>query len=269
MKRSLSLALTWALTVTVISPFLIQAQEPKQPTPAQQSTASPLTNKDVVEMLKSGLSADIVIAKIRTSQNNFDTSPAALSDLKAGNVPEAVILEMVKGPVETQTASTPANEVTVTVPDGTEIEIQLTNNASGEELKVGDVVDFTLVRPVLVNGVTVFEKDATARARITTAKRAGHWGKAGKLEWAMQDVMSVDGNRVSSRFTQRQVGDSKGGTVAVAAVATTVLLGPLGLLWGLKKGKPSIIAAGNRYSVFVNGDTKIKGKASAEALKAQ
>ena len=136
MKRSLSLVLTWALTVTVISPFLIQAQEPKQPTPAQQSTAIPLTNKDVVEMLKSGLSADIVLAKIRTSQNNFDTSPAALSDLKAGNVPEAVILEMVKGPVETtQTASSPANEVTVTVPDGTEIEIQLTNNASGEELK--------------------------------------------------------------------------------------------------------------------------------------
>jgi|KBSSwiStaDraftv2_1062776.scaffolds.fasta_scaffold53669_2 hypothetical protein len=270
MKRSFSLALAWTLAIALISPFLIQAQEPKQPAPPQQTTASPLTNKDVVEMLKSGLSADIVIAKIRTSQNNFDTSPAALSDLKAGNVPEAVILEMVKGPTETtQTASTPATDVTVTVPDGTEIEIQLTNNASGEELKVGDVVDFTLVRPVLVNGVTVFEKDAAARARITTAKRAGHWGKAGKLEWAMQDVMSVDGNRVSSRFTQRQVGDSKGGTVAVAAVATTVLLGPLGLLWGLKKGKPSIIAAGNRYSVFVNGDTKIKGKASAEALKAQ
>ena len=157
-------------------------------------------------------------------------------------------------------SATPPVEGTVNVPDGTEIEIQLKTNASGEELKVGDIVDFTVVRPVQVNGVTVFEKDATARARITTAKRAGHWGKAGKLEWAMQDVMAADGNRVSARFTKRQIGDSKGGTVAVAAVATTVLLGPLGLLWGLKKGKPSIIPAGNRYSVFVNGDTKIKGK---------
>ena len=121
------------------------------------------------------------------------------------------------------------------------------------------------MRPITVAGITVFEKDAVGRARINTAKRAGHWGKAGKLEWAMQDVMSVDGNRVSARFTQRQIGDSKGGTVAVAAVATTVLLGPLGLLWGLKKGKPSIIPAGNRYSVFVNGDTKIKGKPRIEA----
>jgi hypothetical protein len=158
------------------------------------------------------------------------------------------------------TDATPPADGTVTIPDGTEIEIQLKSNASGEELKVGDIVDFVVLKPIQVNGLTIFEKEAPARARITTAKRAGHWGKAGKLEWAMQDVMAADGNRVSARFTKREIGDSKGGTVAVAAVATTVLLGPVGLLWGLKKGKPAIIPAGNRYSVFVNGDTKIKGK---------
>ncbi len=75
----------------------------------------------------------------------------------------------------------------------------------------------------------------------------------------MQDVQAVDGNRVPARFTKRAIGDSKGGTVAVAAVATTVLLGPLGLLWGLKKGKPAIIPAGNVYTAFVNGDTGVKG----------
>jgi hypothetical protein len=156
--------------------------------------------------------------------------------------------------------TTPPADGIINVPDGTEIEIELKTNASGEELKVGDVVDFVVIKPIQVNGVTVFEKDATARARITTAKRAGHWGHAGKLEWAMQDVMAADGNRIPARFTKRHIGDSKGGTVAVAAVATTVLLGPVGLLWGLKKGKPAIIPAGNRYSVFVNGDSKIKGK---------
>jgi hypothetical protein len=162
-------------------------------------------------------------------------------------------------------SNTPATDAMVNVPDGTEVEIQLKNNASGEELKVGDIVDFTVVKAVQVNGLTVFEKDASARARITTAKRAGHWGKAGKLEWAMQDILAADGNRIPARFTRRQVGDSKGGTVAVAAVATTVLLGPVGLLWGLKKGKPAIIPAGNQYSVFVNGDIKIMGKPAETA----
>jgi len=218
-------------------------------------------------MLKAGLTADIVVAKIKSSPTSFDTSPTALADLKAANVPDSVILAMVSGPSSTTTSSDAPVDGAVNVPDGTEIEIQLTNNASGEELKVGNIVDFVVVKPVVVNGVMIFEKDAGARARITTAKRAGHWGKAGKLEWAMQDVLASDGNRVPARFTQRQIGDSKGGTVAVAAVATTVLLGPLGLLWGLKKGKPAIIPAGNRYMVFVHGDTKIKSK-SAEATKA-
>jgi hypothetical protein len=85
----------------------------------------------------------------------------------------------------------------------------------------------------------------------------------------MQDVNAVDSNRVPARFTKRLVGDSKGNTVAVAAVATTVLLGPFGLLWGLKKGKPAIIPAGNRYSVFVHGDTTIKGRAAPTATAAQ
>jgi hypothetical protein len=260
MKKLLSLLLTLSMSLAVVA-----FPTPQDPNDAKsQTTATPLTNRDVLEMLKAGLTADVVVAKIKSAPAKFDTSPAALADLKAANVPDNVILAMVNGPAPNADGSAALADGLLNVPDGTEIEIQLQNNASGEELKVGNFVDFVVVKPVVVNGITIFEKDAGARARITTAKRAGHWGKAGKLEWAMQDVLAVDGNRVPARFTQRHIGDSKGGTVAVAAVATTVLLGPLGLLWGLKKGKPAIIPAGNRYSVFVHGDTKIKGK-TAEA----
>ena len=266
MKRLVSSILVLSLGMAVVaSPS--QAQDPAA---SKSQTAAPaLTNKDVVDMMKAGLTAEVIVAKIKSSETNFDTTPAALAELKAANVPDSVILAMVKPePAATATETTPADGI-VNVPDGTEVEIQLTNNASGEELKVGDVVDFVVVAPVKVSGVTVFDKGAGGRARITTAKRAGHWGKAGKLEWAMQDVMATDGNRIPARFTQRHIGDSKGGTVAVAAVATTVFLGPLGLLWGLKKGKPAIIPAGNRYSVFVHGDVKIKGKAAEATAEAK
>jgi hypothetical protein len=256
MQKAISLTLVLVLaTLTVARPLL---QETVQ---NQTQTAIPaLTNKDVLDMVKSGLATDIIVAKIKASPGKFDTSGATLAELKSANVPDAVIMAMVGGAIETTTSGESKPSIEVKVPDGTEIEILLKNNASGQELKVGDIVDFSVVHPVVVNGVIVFEKDAPARARITTAKKAGHWGHAGKLEWAMQDIQAADGSRVSARFTQRSIGDSKGGTVAVAAVATTVLLGPLGLLWGLKKGKPAIIPAGNRYSVFVSGDTTVKGK---------
>ena len=251
---ALTLVLNLAAAFTFATP---RFQEPTQ----NKSTASAeLTNKDVLDMLKAGLAAEIIVAKIRTSPTRFDTSTATLAELKQAKVPNEIIMAMVQ-----PTAAAAEIETEVTIPDGTEIEIQLKNTLSGQEAKVGNIVDFEIVRDVQVKGVTVFSRDASARARITTAKKSGRWGKAGKLEWAMQDVQSLDGSRIPARFTKREAGDSKGGTVAVAAVATGILLGPFGLLWGLKKGRPAVIPAGNRYIVFVHGDTKVKGKTIAAA----
>jgi hypothetical protein len=263
MKRSLSMLLVFAMVSVTIAAPGPAVQDPAQPQ-AQSAVAIQLTNKDVVEMTKAGLAPDIVVAKIRASSSKFDTTPATLAELKTAGIPDLVIMAMVQSTGEREPASlTPGPKVEVKIPDGTEVEIQLRNNLSGQDSKVGDIVDFTIVRAIQINGVTVFERDASARARVTTAKKAGRWGKAGKLEWAMQDVQAVDGNRIPARFTKRELGDSKGGTVAVAAVATTVLLGPLGLLWGLKKGKPALIPAGNRYSIFVHGDAVAQGTASS------
>jgi hypothetical protein len=250
------IALTLVLNLAALTFAAPTFQEPTQ---NASTAAAELTNKDVLEMLKVGLATEIIVAKIKSSPTKFDTSAATLAELKEAKVPDAVIMAMV------QPAATTEIETDVTIPDGTEIEIQLKNTLSGQEAKVGNIVDFEIVRDVQVKGVTVFSRDASARARITTAKKSGRWGKAGKLEWAMQDVLSLDGNRIPARFTKREAGDSKGGTVAVAAVATGIFLGPFGLLWGLKKGRPAVIPAGNRYIVFVHGDTKVKGKTIAAA----
>jgi len=236
-----------------------------------QVSVAPMTNSEILAMLQAKFTDDIIIAKIKSSICHFDTAPTVLRELKLAGVSDGVILAMIQAPYGmpkgapsppgTLSVATESSQTAVKIPDGTEIEVQLKNNLSGQEAKVGDLVDFTVLRPVQVNGVIVFDTGAPARGRVTTAKGSGRWGKAGKLEWAMQDVQAVDGTRVPARFTKRSVGDSSGGTVAVAAVATTVLLGPLGLLWGLKKGKAAIIPAGNRYSVFVQGDTSVRRSA--------
>jgi hypothetical protein len=75
-----------------------------------QSNNAPLTNKDVIELLKMGLSPDVIVAKIKNSSSNFDTSPAALQELKTANAPEAVILAMVQAPSSTNQASATLSE---------------------------------------------------------------------------------------------------------------------------------------------------------------
>src|SRR5687768_2874616 len=99
MKRIVSSILMLSLSMAVVA-VPSHAQDPvpaaAKPETAAQPPTSPLTNKDVLDMLKAGLTADVIVAKIKSSETNFDTSPAALADLKAANVPEAVMLAMVK-----------------------------------------------------------------------------------------------------------------------------------------------------------------------------
>jgi SH3-like domain-containing protein len=77
----------------VLCGSMLASQDAQTPKPAPR----PLTNADVVDMLKADLSQEIVIAKINASACEFDTSPGALRVLKTANVPDAVILAMVQG----------------------------------------------------------------------------------------------------------------------------------------------------------------------------
>lgn len=55
-----------------------------------------LSNTDIAEMVKAGLSEDVVLAKIRTCGCHFDTSTAALSHLKASGVPDSIVVAMIE-----------------------------------------------------------------------------------------------------------------------------------------------------------------------------
>jgi hypothetical protein len=74
------------------------------PTPANPKSMS---NKDISEMASAGLPPEVLIAKIKSSSCDFDTSPATLKSLKASGVPDAVILAMVEAPAGQPRPSTP------------------------------------------------------------------------------------------------------------------------------------------------------------------
>ena len=57
-----------------------------------------LTNKDILDMNKIGLPPEILVAKIKSSHSNFDTSPASLQALKSAGLGDSVILAMVEAP---------------------------------------------------------------------------------------------------------------------------------------------------------------------------
>lgn len=269
MKKMLSILLLLLLANSAM-PLLLTASAQEQAAAAEQTqAAAPLTNRDVQEMVKSGLAQEIIVAKIKSSATNFDTSPAALQELKSAGVPDAIMLAMVQPASAAAVSGLEAlANIEVKVADGTQLEVELASNVSSNTAKEGDIVDFTVVNPVVVNGVKIIEKGAPAKARIAAVKKAGYWGKAGRVGWAMQDVLAVDGTRIPLRMESKLTGDSKGGTVATGVVVTSIVFFPAAPLWGFKKGKNAVYPAGKRFPAFVHGDVTIKGRPAPEAAPA-
>ena len=99
---------------------------------------------------------------------------------------------------------------------------------------------------IKVGGAIVAKKGSRAVAVVSNAKKAGMMGKAGELNIRLEHLMAGD-NRIRVRGTKGREGDSKTG----AAVALTVLFGPIGLI---KHGKNVEVKAGTPLTAYVDQD---------------
>lgn len=80
------------------------------PTRAQQAPPKPLTNADIVKMVKAGLGDSVTIAAIQqASQKSFDLSPEALVALKQAGVTEGILKAMLgtSAPAQAAPSDTP------------------------------------------------------------------------------------------------------------------------------------------------------------------
>jgi hypothetical protein len=166
-------------------------------------------------------------------------------------------------------ASLPSQAVReVKIPAGTPIDIEVTHLVSSMDAKPGDLLSFRVLVPIKIDDAIVIPAKALVTARLVKAKRAGHWGKAGKLVWTMQDVVAVDLSRVALMANpdfpngqQGVTGQSHGAEVATktavmgALLAPTVVLAPLALMQGFKRGEQAVLPEGKRFVVYVLKET--------------
>ncbi len=265
MNKLIQALLLYLLLIQTTS-VLTAAARPQATKSIQQSQegVAPLSNQDVLRMVEAGFSPETILATIKASPCDFVTTPAALQHLKEAGVPDAVILAMVMEPKSSEAVkshATPAPQsLRVKIPNGLTIEVEAPFTVSSQEVKKGDAISFRVVNPVKVDGVVVVAAGATATARVVKASRGGHFGRAGRLSWAMQDVTAVDGTRIPLQSSGRIVGDSKGAKVATQMVITAValpLIAPVALLHGFKRGENAILPAGKRFEALTQGGTEI------------
>ena len=174
----------------------------------------------------------------------------------------------------------------VTVPAGTPIEVEAAYTVNSLDVKPGERISFRAVIPVMIDGVTIIETGALVTARITHAKRGGHWGKGGRLVWSMEDVVAADNTRIllapetasrdeklwslekkqTTDEPQKRQGSVKGtshtGEVAAVSILTGAFFPPLALMGGFKRGENAVLSEGRRFVVSVGKDSVVKGIAA-------
>lgn len=223
---------------------------------AQKPAVPPLTNDSIMKLRGMRLGPDVIIAKIKSSPCEFDTTPGALQKLKIAGVSDKIILAMVEAP--SASAPPPAPKapemVEVKIPDGTMVDVEMSYTVNSDDSREGNIVLLSVVHDVAVNGAIVFKRGAEAHGRVLSVKESGLMGHPGELTCAMEDVMAVTGEKIPASFPSKDPAHSVG-TIA----------GDVGTTSKFKKGKAAVVPAGKRFQVVVNGDTTVKVPQSAVA----
>lgn len=262
------------IAVVIHTQGFAQAQAPTQQRPATQPARKPvtqrptspvngMTNADVIKMVTAGFSEDLVIKAIRSAvKRNFDLSVDALLALKNAKVSEPVITTMMNPTLDappsvragpeprvTTVAELPAPaRKPIAIADGTEIKLRLPKPLTSATAKVDDRLEFEAVTDLVVDGVLVAQKGATAVGTVTVAESKKSFGRQGKLDFSIDYLKAVNGQNIRLRTTK----GTKAGENSKSGMRSILM--PIG---SLMKGNDVEVAAGTEYSTYVDGDRSI------------
>lgn len=122
-------------TILLLSLLLVNSSAPSVQT-TQQSSGQPrgLSVEQIVQMVKAGLSEDLIIARLRRDGKSFDLSPEDMVNLKQQRVSENIMQVMMDPKAEIRTTASPAPSAapaTLTGPGGAVMVVQTAGVPSG------------------------------------------------------------------------------------------------------------------------------------------
>ena len=183
----------------------------------------------------------------------------ALGDLASAQTQTrpAVVAAPAGVATESSVADAPRQAVPNTLMDGTPVSLRISETISSEDAHVGQKVSFEVTEDVVVQGVTVIGKGATALATVTSAETKKRMGRGGKLDVNIESVRLTDGSKVQLTADKNGKGGGHVGAMTGAIVATSIVFFPAAPLFLLMHGKDIVIPKGTPIVAFVQGDTKL------------
>ena len=140
------------------------------------------------------------------------------------------------------------------LPDGTRIAVRTMEQLSSASVKDSDPVTFAVVEDVVVDGEVVIKQGTPVRGTIVDAQAKRRMGRAGKLQYTVNETKAVDRGTIRLRALQDRKGDSNVTSTAVTTVAVGVFVPVAAPFFLLRKGHDIVVPEGTRIDTFVDGD---------------
>lgn len=137
------------------------------------------------------------------------------------------------------------------IPRGTILEVEISRTFSSKNFKEGDAVPLRLAENLIVNDVVVAPKFSRVKGIVTRARKAGGFGRSGRLEFKIVSVRTLNGIDIPLEYAQEEKGKSDKGAVPVAVFFS--LVGG-----AFMKGQNVTIQQGTRFEVEVSADTDLE-----------
>jgi hypothetical protein len=130
----------------------------------------------------------------------------------------------------------------ITLRNGTPIHLKLGKTISSATAHVGDIVDFTVVEEVLVDGLSVIPAGSAAIGLVSQAETKKRMGHGGKLAFSVNFVRLKDDEKATVRSFQESTGSNNSA----------------GAILPLSSGKDVIFTQGSEFTAYVDGDMQLK-----------
>jgi hypothetical protein len=143
----------------------------------------------------------------------------------------------------------------VVIPDGTKMRLRLDQTLSSATADEGQTVELSVAEAVTVDGVMVVQEAARATGTVVLAQEKRRMGRAGKLDFSVDRVRSVNGQWLPVRYTlTKKQGDSKAVSTGVITAGVAVVFWPAAPFVLMRHGKDTTINKGVTFDVFVDGN---------------
>ena len=141
----------------------------------------------------------------------------------------------------------------IVLPEGTKIRVRLDQNISSATAEEGQTVEFSATDSVRVGDSVVISEGARVTGVVTEAHEKRRLGRAGKLDFSIDRIRTVDNQWVPLRYTvTKKSGQShavRTGVLTAGVAAVFWPAAPVMLLW---KGQDVNINRGVTFDVFTD-----------------